>query len=132
MALDEYIFGKVANFFSGLKSVSAEVKERTVSLEEIKPRLILLSRALSGKPIEVFPAQREGGYRGNVYFLPISFSLFGTKNMNENYYVFRILYLSVQQKLGLNWMNDKEQPDSDSRIKARETAPAVLEKMFDE
>lgn len=72
------------------------------------------------------------GYRGNAYFLPITFSLFSAKSMNENYYVFRILYLSVQQKLGLNWTHDKEQPDSDSRLKARETASVVLEKMYDE
>lgn len=132
MALDEFIFSKFSNFFSGLKKVPVEVRERTVNLNEIKQKLIVLSRALSGNAIDVFSSEREGGYMNNVYFLPDSFSYFSTKRMNEEYYVFRVLYLSVQQKLRLNWNNNEEKSNSESQQKARETAPIVLEKMFRE
>ncbi len=103
MELDEYIYGKFVKYFKNRKKVSAEIQNRTVTLEELKPRLTVLACAATGHLIEIYPAEREGGYRNNNFFLPISFNLFDTKEMNISFYFYRVLYLSIQQKLQLNW-----------------------------
>ena len=45
MALDEYLFGKIANYFKRKKKQANEKVERTVSLSDIQERLTLLARA---------------------------------------------------------------------------------------
>ena len=101
--IDEYIVGKFFKHLKKSKKISPEILARTVMLTSIKPRLTILARALTGNPIEIFPAEREGGYKNNNFFLPISFAELSTKEDNLTFYLFRILYLSVQQRLNLNW-----------------------------
>ena len=69
MALDEYLYGKISNYFKKRKSVSDEIIHKTVVLNDIKPRLTILARALTGRAIEIFPAEREGGFKKNNFFL---------------------------------------------------------------
>ena len=131
--IDEYIVGKLFRHLKKSKKIHPEIIARTVTLNEIKPRLTILARALTGKPIEIFPAEREGGYKNNNFFLPISFSKLSTKKENLTFYLFRILYLSVQQRLNLNWtFEDKDQPLALSQQKAFETSEAVLTILFEE
>ncbi len=132
MALDEYLFGKVSNYFRKHKKVSAGVLERTVILDEIKPRLTVFSRAATGTAIEIYPAGREGGYKNNNFFLPVSFSEFSDRETNLSFYLFRILYLAVQKKLNLNWAATEDKTPEQSTAKAVETAPAVLSVLFEE
>lgn len=98
---------------------------RSVFLEDMKPRLTLMARALTGHPIEIFPAEREGGYKDNNFFLPISVALFENKERNVTFYFFRIAYLSCQKELDLNWQ-DMETIEELSQSKARETSKEVL------
>ncbi len=49
---DEWIFGKVAKYFKNKKAKQNEQLPQKVSLDEIKPRLTLLARAISGSAIE--------------------------------------------------------------------------------
>jgi len=132
MALDEYLYGKVSGYFKKSKKQPAEVLARTVYLEEIKEKLTILSRAVSGHAIEIFPAEKEGGYKNNSYFVPSAFSLFNSKNLNHLFYVFRVLYLSMQSKLNLNWQPDDERNLELSQQKATETSPIVLKELFNE
>lgn len=132
MPLDEYIFGKFANYFKNNKKNSSEVNQRTINLIDIKPKLTILSRAITGKAIEIYPAEKEGGYKNNSFFLPTSFSIFATQELNFSYYLYRILYLSVQKNLNLNWTGTEEQPAEISQQKAAETAPQVLSILFNE
>ena len=90
--IDEYIVGKFFKHLKKSKKVNPEILARTVTLIEIKPRLTILARALTGKPIEIFPAEREGGYKNNNFFLPISFAELPTKAENHTFYLFRILF----------------------------------------
>ena len=83
----------------------AEELRKFPHLEEIKPRLTILARAITGKAIELFPAEREGGYKNNNFFLPIYFNEFASKEANLGFYFFRILFLSVQSELKINLMN---------------------------
>ena len=129
--LDEILYKKVIKYFKNKRLNDTEMLSRQVTLSEIKPRLTLLARALCGVPIEIFPAEREGGYKNLNFFLPINCSLFPTKEENRKFYFFRTAYLSVQKQLNLNWtsLEDLQQL---SLEKAQETAPLVLEKLFQE
>ncbi len=131
--IDEYIVGKFFRHFKKNKKVDFEVLERTVTLNEIRPRLTILARAITGFPIEIFPAEREGGYKNNNFFLPISFSEFPTLDQNKDFYLFRILYLSIQQRLNLNWNAfEKESSLQISQQKAEESAEEILTILFKE
>ena len=131
--IDEYIVGKFFKHLKKSKKISPEILVRTVMLTSIKPRLTILARALTGNPIEIFPAEREGGYKNNNFFLPISFAELSTKEDNLTFYLFRILYLSVQQRLNLNWtLEEQDQPLALSQLKAFETSDDVLAILFEE
>jgi nitric oxide reductase NorD protein len=103
-----------------------------VSLIDIKSKLTILSRATTGRAIQIFPAEKEGGYKNDSFFLPSSFSEFSTKQLNLSYYLYRILYLSVQKKLNLNWDNSNEQSVEVSQQKAIETSQQVLNILYEE
>ncbi len=60
---DEFIFAKVAKFLKHRKKSAREAIAHTVKLCEIKPRLTLVARAVTGHPIEIFEAEQEGGYK---------------------------------------------------------------------
>ncbi len=66
--IDEYLVGKFFKHLKSRKKISPEIEARTVTLAEIKSRLTIMARALTGKPIEIFPAEREGGYKNNNFF----------------------------------------------------------------
>lgn len=126
--LDEWIYGSVVKYFRRSRKANEEKMNHKVDLEKIKPRLTLLARAITGKAIEIFPAEREGGFKNNNFFLPISFSEFPSWEENLSFYFFRMLYLSAQQDLGANWQ--KETSDLTlSRHVAMQCAPAVLNKL---
>ena len=131
--IDEYLVGKLFKHLKKNKKIDFKIIDRTVFLNDIKPRLTILARALSGKPIEIFPAEREGGYKNNNYFLPISFAAFSTIEENNNFYLFRILYLSIQQRLDLNWDSTEKEPSLLlSQQKAEETSNRILAVIFEE
>lgn len=131
--IDEYLVGKFFKHLKRSKKIDSKILERTVTLYEIKPKLTILARALTGKPIEIFPAEREGGFKNNNFFLPISFAEFSTTEENNHFYLFRILFLSVQQRLDLNWKSTDEEPSLLlSQQKAAESSPQVLAILFEE
>ena len=43
MAIDEYLYGKIANYFKNRKKISSEIVEKTVLLADIKQRLTIVS-----------------------------------------------------------------------------------------
>ena len=126
MALDEYLFGKIANYFKRKTQLANEKVERTISLDDIQERLTLIARAIAGVPINIFPAEREGGYKGHHFFLPTSCALFDTQEKNLSLYFFRVIYLAVQQKLNYNSFDSKEMSLEKARELAEESAPTVL------
>ncbi|OUR92316.1 NorD protein [Flavobacteriales bacterium 34_180_T64] len=127
---DEYIFTKFAFFFKKRKRKKEAELEYTVNLSEVKSRLTIFARAITGESIEIFEAKREGGYRNNNFFLPSKFQDFPTVDENVSFYLFRILYLSIQKNLGLNWKDNQEHDLKESQIKAEETSNEVLIQLF--
>lgn len=127
---DEYLFTKFAFFFKNRKKRKEAQLQHAVNLYEIKPRLTIFARAITGNSIEIYEAEREGGYRNNNFFLPSKFSEFKTVNENISFYLFRILYLSIQKNLGYNWAETEEYDLLESQQKSKENSAKVLEELF--
>lgn len=131
--LDEYLVGKFFKQLKKSRKIDPEIIARTVTLNDIKPRLTILARALTGNPIDIFPAEREGGYKNNNFFLPVSFSELATTEENLTFYLFRVLYLSIQKRLDFNWKpTEREQTLELSQQKALETSEEILSVLFEE
>jgi len=127
---DEYLFTKFAFFFKNRKKKRETELEHAVNLDEIKPRLTIFARAITGKAIEVYEAEREGGYRDNNFFLPSKFSEFETVNENISFYLFRILYLSIQKNLDYNWIGLEEHDLLESQQQSKKHSEKVMEELF--
>lgn len=132
MELDEYLYGKFVNYFRNKKKVSADILEKTAFLEDLKPRLTILACAATGARIDIYPAEREGGYKNNNFFLPVSFSKLETAEQNISFYFFRVLYLSIQKRHGFNWAPADTFSEEASSRKALETADKILPLLFQE
>lgn len=129
---DEYIFSKFAKFLKRRKKNAQEAIKHTVKLVDIKPRLTIFARAITGKPIEIFAAEREGGYKNDNFFLPSRFSEFTDTEQNLSFYLFRTLYLSAQKNLELNFSTCDEYTLEEARKKALCTSDKVLIDVFDQ
>ena len=129
---DEYIFTKFAHYFKQRRKVKEANLAHAVKLCDIKPRLTIFARAITGEPIEIYDAEREGGYKNNNFFLPSTIKVFLTPEENVSFYVFRILYLSIQKNNNLNWNDNKEHTLLDSQEQAESTANIVLNNLFEE
>jgi nitric oxide reductase NorD protein len=129
---DEFLFSKVAGFLKRRKKKSLEAEVHAVRLQDIKPRLAIFARAITGKPIEIFEAEREGGYKNNSFFLPGRFSEFPTETQNKAFYLFRIVYLSVQKNLESNFSRAEEHTLQMARDKAFVASHEILPLVFKE
>ena len=133
MELDQLLFKRLYNWYNRVThSNNDSEKEVAVELESLKPRLTILARALSGFQNEIVTSEREGGWSGLKFYLPKNIYFSNHKKDNIDFYLFRVLYLSVQQKLMLNWKNQEEHKISESQQKAKDSATQVLEVLFDE
>jgi len=129
---DEFLFSKVAKFLKARKKNAKEAVLHAVKLEDIKPRLTLVARAVTGYPIEIFPAEREGGYKNDNFFLPFRFDTFETEEENTMFYLFRVLYLSIQKNFDFNFVANQEHTLEDARHNAREVSERILQELFDQ
>ncbi len=134
MEWDQILFKKIAGKYKKWKNKDTEAElARTIHLEDISARLTMLARALTGKAIDLKPAEAEGGWRENVFYLPLRFNLLPTRESNLRFYLFRIVYLSIQSGQKLNWSRKGSPPGiQDSRARALAAAPRVLKIMQDE
>jgi nitric oxide reductase NorD protein len=131
MSLDEYLFGKYVRYLKN-KKPSEAVVERTVELKPIQQKLTLIARAMTGLPIEIFPAVKQGGYKGDNFFLPEKFNFYENADQNLAYYLFRTLYLCQQQKMQLNWFETSEIALEKAIEIAKNNSQAILAALIDE
>ena len=130
MAFDEFIYGSFIKYFK--KKTSKEQLDLQVNLSDISARLTIIARAITGKAIDIYHAEREGGYKNNSFFLPSKFALFPQLELNLSFYLFRTIYLSEQQKLNLNWQKEENQTTLISRLAAFDTSDMVLKSLIQE
>ncbi|TGK05210.1 VWA domain-containing protein [Leptospira langatensis] len=131
MGWDEFLFKHV---YRSVQKVFSEEKKpilekRKVHLSSVKDRLSILAKSLTGENIEIFSAEREGGFQNNVFFLPSEYSAGSKVEENIHFYIYRILYLSEQKRLGLNWKPGEERTRTESLQKALENHSFLLENL---
>lgn len=129
---DEYIFTKFAHYFKRRKKQKEASIAHAVNLNDIKPRLTIFARAITGKSVEIYPAEREGGYKNNNFFLPSTYAEFNSSEENVSFYLFRVLYLSVQKNLELNWTDETEHTLEESQKQALDSSTVIMEHLFNE
>lgn len=129
---DEFLFSKISHYFKRRKRLKLENNITAVNLIEIKARLTIFARAITGEPIEIFNAEREGGYKDHNFFLPSRYAEFLTAEENLSFYIFRIMYLSIQKKINLNWNDGGEHDLKSSQQKSLDTSQEVLIKLLKE
>ncbi|WMJ73644.1 VWA domain-containing protein [Cytophagaceae bacterium ABcell3] len=133
MEFDQVIFKKIYDVYKSIRYKKDPAEEaRTVLLEPLKPRLTLLARALTGVPVNIYSAEREGGWKNDIMLLPVSYNRCETIEQNTDFYIFRTFYLAKQREIGLNWQKPGEYTPEESRKKALESSPMVLEALFDD
>jgi len=126
MDVDEFIYSGILKFLKRRSQKAEAQQSNVVYLNDIKPRLTLIACALTGKSIELFPAEKEGGYKNNSFFLPASMTLFEMREDNLAFYFFRVAFLSFQHQLGLNYINTSETSPELARKVAFEKSTDVL------
>ena len=129
---DEYLFTKFAYFFKRKKKERISSLAHIAYLSVLKPRLTILARAITGDAIEIYDAEREGGYKNSNFFLPEKVMFFQTYEENVSFYLFRILYLSVQKTMDLNWKDSQEHEIEFSRLEAKNTSTQILGSLIDQ
>ena len=106
MDLDEIIYSWFTKYLKQRKTTKESELFERIELESIRSRLTLIARLLTGLPIEIYPADEEGGCKGNNYFLPRCISWFDTVEKNIGFYLYRLFYLSIQQGIPLSEKNE--------------------------
>lgn len=129
---DEYIFSKFAHYFKRRRKEKEANLTQAVLLKDIKPRLTIFARAVTGMPIEIYEAEREGGYKNNNFFLPKRYTAFSSPEENVSFYLFRVLYLAIQKNKRINWKDEAEHSIEESQQQAQESSKIILEKLFEE
>ncbi|MEI1278537.1 VWA domain-containing protein [Leptospira venezuelensis] len=128
MGWEEFVFKKTYNTVREIFSPEKDqfLHNKIAKLSELKPRLSILAKSLTGENIEIFPAEREGGFQDQIYFLPQSYFHGPDINSNIQFYIFRILYISEQRRLGFYWKKGETKGRSESLHAAAETYPQVI------
>lgn len=127
MDWQQRIFHRTWHWLARLSPASREqANPAAVKLDSLRGRLTLLARLLTGEPIEILQAEREGGWAGHFFYLPSQFDVSPHRDENLDYYLFRVCYLSQQRRLGLNWPVAGAYSLQESRLQAQNSAPQVL------
>ena len=134
MEIDQYLFKKAYNLFKKFTKNKDDpnIAQNAAGLESLKDRLLILACLLTGQSIKILPAESVGGFRGNIFFLPSTYSHSSKLQDNENYYIFRILYLSTQHKLAINWKDHNTYSFKESKQKAAESFNFIIQKIQEE
>jgi len=133
MEIDQLIFKKVWKFIASLqKEKNTDNPETTVYLNDIKNKLTIIARSLSGNAIEIFPAENYSCSKNNIYFLPEKYTRFPDYAANYFYYIFRVFYLQAEQLLKTKINLQKETGLANSLYEAYLLSTAVIEKLQQE
>ncbi|WP_420581013.1 nitric oxide reductase activation protein NorD [Reichenbachiella sp.] len=132
MEFDQVIFQRIYKFLVKKKKNAYEESAFNICLNDIRGRLTILIRAMTGDPIDLIGSEREGGWKDNSFYLPEHSYLFNSIEKNLQLYLFRIFYISAQRKMGYNWRSDEIHSIEESQAKALETSRYVLVLLFKE
>ena len=96
MELDQILFKKFTSFINKIKNKPSQEEElKTVYLNDCRNELTILAQLLTGKPIKIITAEREGGWKDLCFYLPEKLYLLTHKTDNEKLYWFRVFYMAT-------------------------------------
>ncbi len=131
MSFDEFLFEIFSFYAKNKQKRRRKSLQKAVKLDDLRDKLTVIARAITGKAIDIHPAEREGGYKNNHFFLPQYALIFEEEDFNIRYYLFRTLYLSIQYGLEHHYLPEEAFPGTEkARADALKHAPEVLEIMF--
>lgn len=101
MEWDQFLFKRISELVQWVRRPAADPQRQAaaVELETLKPRLTALARLLSGRAVNIHPAEREGGWRGDQWLLPSRYDRAATQTGNVDFFLFRIFFLYGQERL---------------------------------
>lgn len=99
MGWDEALFGYFLKKISRRREDPAAAGR--VTLDEVAPRLRLLSAALTGESLRISAAEGAGGYDGDRLFLPAELGLLPDRDGNRRAYLYRLLAALAARELRL-------------------------------
>ena len=73
---------------------------RGVRLADLRARLTLVARLLSGTPLDIQEAEHAGGFAGDVLYLPSAMSFAEDPEANVLAYLYRVAYTVTSRQLG--------------------------------
>ncbi len=116
MELDQKIFKRLYRYFFSKEQRTEAEKARSVGLEAVRSEMTLIARALSGVPMDIFTASREGGLHHRSIFLPEEMYFLASKEANKQYFLFKTLYWVEAHRLvlGGRLLPGKIDPDSEA------------------
>jgi len=134
MDWDQYIFKKISGLIRKLKKSNPNPLEieASVTLEELKPRLTYLAQMLCGCGIQIHTAESIGGWKGDSFFLPHTYSRAMFREGNIDYYIFRVFYLSGLFHLRSFIQIKKEDEELDSYFLSKKYSPQVISYLSNE
>lgn len=124
MEWDQAIFKKVLTLAGHLKKKQTLNPNRS-RLSELKDRLTIVSRMLTGDPVEIVTAEAGGGFRNQFFFLPAFYEGFESRADNDLFFFLRVCCLAEQRRMGLNWSKDG-QTEEESISRATGSLEAIL------
>lgn len=132
--MEEFLYTKVSALIKRWRAVEVDASEvaKTAVLADVKAHLTIVARGLTGEEIDILPAEREGGWCGNVFYLPGQYARGTSIDDNMDFYLFRTCYLATQRALGINWPDASNRNVLDAQEQAACSAPIVLDALFDE
>lgn len=131
MDWQQKVFRRAWHWLLGQRDAeSQDDSSAIVMLEQVRSRLTIFARLLTGEAIEILTAEAEGGWNDCFYYLPAKFELGDSSEENLNFYLFRVAYLTLQRELNLN-LHTGDYSLELSRQQAYESRAAVLERLFE-
>ena len=128
MSLDETLFTLAWRLLRAWRRPAPHLgaPAQVARLEELRPHLTLVARALSGEGLEVREAEDTGGFRGATLYLPPSISLAPTHADNVQAYVYRVAYTVTSRQLGLVLQISDTTPTDVQLFRTLLAVPATL------
>jgi nitric oxide reductase NorD protein len=130
MGWDEALFGWLHGSVKKLRApkVSPERVARAATLAPLQARLRFLACALSERALEVRQAEADGGWRGDVIFLPERVDFASTQDLNELAYVARVAFVTTAMRCETPPLGQDAGADAQA-LAAVVALPAVIAQM---
>jgi len=101
MDIYERVYQRIYQFYTSRKREDFKGNP-AVLLEDVQPRLTLLTRALTGQATDIYPAEKYGGIKGEHILLPVKINMFESLETGIKFFIFRTVFHATELLYGKN------------------------------